>query len=235
MQYTSYVPVYYHAKDLNVRANGFSWHFFNVDHNYMECRGTDVLLPSYTLEQYLGYDKDVLRQIIQNHDSTFRFQVAELHRLYRKQMELMDEIKSRGIFTQLQLQTLESNHILSQSKSNSCKTLLPHATSYLIEDSPDGKMPMLSADDVQNGPYFVAGKFQETTTVNSSLFLTKTSFDGVEAPPFQSKRHDIKFLDLEIPAYPCHGGGKEQFEEESCIARPVIQDSSSSEQNKIFD
>ncbi|XP_073291481.1 uncharacterized protein [Primulina huaijiensis] len=224
MQCTSYVPVYYHVKDLNVCVNGFSWHLFNVDHNYMECRGTDVLLPSYTLEQYLGYDKDVLRQIIQNHDSTFRFQVAELHRLYRKQTELMDEIKSRGIFTQLRLQTLESNLILSQSQSNSCKTLLPHATSYLIEDSSDSKMPTLSADDVQKRPYFVAGKFQESSTVNSSLFLTKTSFNGVKAPPFQSKRRDIKILDLEIPAYPCHDSGKEQFEEESCIARPVIQD-----------
>ncbi|XP_073144906.1 uncharacterized protein [Henckelia pumila] len=224
MQCTSYVPVYYHAKDLNVCANGFSWHIFNGDHNYAEARGTNVLLPSYTLEQYLGYDKDVMRQIIQNHDATFRFQVAELHRLYRKQTELMDEIKSRGIFTQLQLQTLESNHTLSQSQSHSCKTLLPHATSCLIEDSPHVKMPMLSADDVQKRPFFVAGKLHETTTVKSSSFLTKTSFSGIKAPPFQSKRHDIKILDLEIPAYPFHDSGKERFEYESCTAHPVIPD-----------
>ncbi|XP_073024020.1 uncharacterized protein [Primulina eburnea] len=224
MQCTSYVPVYYLAKDRNVCANGFSWHLFNGDHNYVEGQGAKVLLPSYTLEQYLGYDKDVLRQIIQNHDATFRFQVGELHRLYIKQRELMDEIKTRGIFAQLQLQKLESNCPLSPSRSSCCQTLLPHATSCLIEDSQGGKMPFLSAENVQKRPFFVAGKFQETTTVSSSPFLTKANFNGIEATPFRSKIHDIQILDLEIPAYLCHDSGREQVEEESFSARRVISD-----------
>ncbi|KZV56540.1 hypothetical protein F511_16139 [Dorcoceras hygrometricum] len=225
MQCTSYFPVYYHAKDLNVCANGVSWHLFNGDHNYVDGRGTNVLLPPYnTLGQSLGYDKDVLRQIIQTHDATFRFQVAELHRLYRKQKEMMDEIKSRGIFTELQILSLESHHTLSQIQTSSCKTMLPHATNCLVDDFQDGKMPILSAVDVRKRSRFVAGKFQGTTTVYSSQFLTKASTNGVEEPPFQSKRDDINILDLEIPAYPCHDSGKVQFEEESCSARPVIPD-----------
>lgn len=75
MQCTSHIPVYYHARDLNVGASGFSWHPFDSNANYGEERGYNIVMPPCNMDQYLGYDKEVLKQIIQNHDATFRYQV----------------------------------------------------------------------------------------------------------------------------------------------------------------
>ncbi|KAI3452258.1 hypothetical protein Pfo_008923 [Paulownia fortunei] len=56
---------------------------------------------SFTLQicknGYLGYDPEKVRQTILEHESIFRNQLQELHRLYGRQQELMNEIKKRII------------------------------------------------------------------------------------------------------------------------------------------
>ncbi|KAL4366375.1 hypothetical protein GQ457_05G009950 [Hibiscus cannabinus] len=47
------------------------------------------------LKLAMGYDKEQMRQTILKHDSIFRHQLRELHRLYRIQLDLMNEIKSK--------------------------------------------------------------------------------------------------------------------------------------------
>ncbi|KAK4417627.1 hypothetical protein Salat_2175400 [Sesamum alatum] len=46
---------------------------------------------------YLGYDSERVRQTILEHESIFRNQIQELHRLYARQQELMNEIKRREL------------------------------------------------------------------------------------------------------------------------------------------
>ncbi|KAG8379247.1 hypothetical protein BUALT_Bualt07G0068800 [Buddleja alternifolia] len=109
MQCTSYIPVYYNERDIDVGAN------------YGQERGSrsTFSVPQCTIEQYLGYEKEVMRRIIQNHEATFRYQVQELHRLYSRQTVLMDEISVGETFTQhLQLQTSKSNLCSSQARSH---------------------------------------------------------------------------------------------------------------------
>ncbi|XP_011098690.2 uncharacterized protein LOC105177292 isoform X2 [Sesamum indicum] len=52
--------------------------------------------PMYT-NGYLGYDSERVRQTILEHESIFRNQIQELHRLYARQQELMNEIKRREL------------------------------------------------------------------------------------------------------------------------------------------
>ncbi|KAL0343843.1 UNVERIFIED_CONTAM: hypothetical protein Sangu_1271700 [Sesamum angustifolium] len=46
---------------------------------------------------YLGYDSERVRRTILEHESIFRNQIQELHRLYARQQELMNEIKRREL------------------------------------------------------------------------------------------------------------------------------------------
>lgn len=68
MQCSSYLPMHYYA---NVGASGYSWHLY--DSNGEE-RGFNVPMPQS--DQYSGYDMEVMKQIIQNHEATFRYQVC---------------------------------------------------------------------------------------------------------------------------------------------------------------
>lgn len=75
MHCTSYVPVYYHAKSVNVGGSGFSCHPFDNNANCGEERGCKISMPTYNMDGYVGSDKEMLKQIIQNHEATFRNQV----------------------------------------------------------------------------------------------------------------------------------------------------------------
>ncbi|KAK6153444.1 hypothetical protein DH2020_013083 [Rehmannia glutinosa] len=199
MQCTSYGTVYYHARDLNVGASGFSSHLFNGNANYGEESGNDFSLPRYNMEEYLGYDKEVLRQIIQNHETTFRYQVQELHRLYRRQKELMDEMRMREIFAQhLLSKTSESFHSLSHARSDISQAT-SHATSWLLGDRLHSNLSELTAENIQRPPNFSTENFQEHATVYDGPFIRKNSYNEVKFLSSRSKGNENRILDLELP------------------------------------
>lgn len=76
MQCSSYVPVYYHARSVNVGERGFSWHPFDSNANCGDERSYKTAMPSYNMDECVVSDKEVLKQIIQNHEATFRNQVS---------------------------------------------------------------------------------------------------------------------------------------------------------------
>ncbi|CAF2062911.1 hypothetical protein HID58_072840 [Brassica napus] len=47
-------------------------------------------------EAYLGHERDFLKQTMLQHEAVFKNQVHELHRLYRTQKSLMDEVKGNN-------------------------------------------------------------------------------------------------------------------------------------------
>ncbi|KAL7115016.1 hypothetical protein ACP275_04G157700 [Erythranthe tilingii] len=169
------IPVYYYARDLNLGASGFSSHRFDSNTNYGEERVyNNVSLPLSNTNQCLGYDKTMLSQIMQNHESTFRSQVQELHRLYRRQRELMRETRARD----LQSQTSESCNSLSRTTSQ-------HATSWLL------------GYNIRQIPNFVAIKSREHTTF-PSVFVSENSCNEVKFLPSISSTVDEKISGLEL-------------------------------------
>lgn len=86
MQCQSYFPLYSSHYDLNMDNNG-------------GVGPVNGILQSTRYNNYVSSlpVAEFLRQTILTHEATFRDQVQELHRLYRKQKELMGEIKSKGL------------------------------------------------------------------------------------------------------------------------------------------
>ncbi|XP_052195166.1 uncharacterized protein LOC127803155 [Diospyros lotus] len=70
-------------------------------------------LTSPAIDVYLGHDKGQLRQTILKHEYIFRHQLEELHRLYKRQRDLMNEIKRELYQHQIPAEMSQSGLILS--------------------------------------------------------------------------------------------------------------------------
>ncbi|XP_027345028.1 uncharacterized protein LOC113857395 [Abrus precatorius] len=91
------LPGYYSMRDLNEESSSCGWPLFYGDktlvngqyyHNYLSGAAADVCS---------AYDKDVVKQMMLEHEAIFKNQVFELHRLYRIQRDLMDEVKMKDL------------------------------------------------------------------------------------------------------------------------------------------
>ncbi|KAG5536528.1 hypothetical protein RHGRI_024081 [Rhododendron griersonianum] len=95
MQCASFLPGFFSSRDLTVGDNGGAWTLYNTEKILNNVHPHNVFSPLPSIDQFSVYEKEVLRQTILQHESIFRDQVRELHQLYRRQRELMDEIKRR--------------------------------------------------------------------------------------------------------------------------------------------
>ncbi|KAJ6795407.1 Uncharacterized protein M6B38_226570 [Iris pallida] len=194
VQLKSYLPEFCAMRDLNEDADS-SWSQYHGDrasgrHFFGHAQQTGQS------NRYLGCERESIKQTMLAQNATFRNQVCELHRLYNKQKELMDELKKKGPYGYLQADTSLSNSYSSQIPSDGTNKIrhMPHlastSTSY-------NKVPVTLNDDKVPPVNFL----KESCT-RSGLVLT-----GKGAAPEDggimdstSKRHSRKMFDLQLPA-----------------------------------
>lgn len=75
----------------NIRALYDRHKAFNIDHF------NGPFLRKRTIDGYSGYEKEQLKQTILKHEFIFKHQLEELHRIYTRQRDLMNEIKRREL------------------------------------------------------------------------------------------------------------------------------------------
>ncbi|KAK4760434.1 hypothetical protein SAY87_005327 [Trapa incisa] len=98
IQFKSYIPRYCSMSGLNEDANGYSngsIHF--RDGTLQNGQLYNCPQPSAIADLCIGYDKDSVKKKMLEHGAVFKKQVYELHRLYRIQKDLMDEIKRKDL------------------------------------------------------------------------------------------------------------------------------------------
>ncbi|XP_009798047.1 uncharacterized protein [Nicotiana sylvestris] len=88
-----YLPSHYSMRDLSEDSNSSSWPLFYGDKTFTNGQYYNGFVSKTKTDAYPGYNKDVLKQKILEHESIFKNQVVELHRLYRIQRDMMHEIK----------------------------------------------------------------------------------------------------------------------------------------------
>ncbi|KZV23289.1 dentin sialophosphoprotein-like [Dorcoceras hygrometricum] len=213
MNCTRYVRSCYESRDLSKCESGFSSHPFVFDGENEEEQGNVISLLPINMDQHLGYDKVLLSQIMQKHEVTFRHQLQELHRLYRRQRELMDDIKVREMFARhIQFPASQSNNCLSQTRSEVSQT--SHTTSWILGDRLDNKLSVVSTHNRRGPSDFVVEDFQEPTTANPGLLLARNCYNRVKAPSFISKGHEMRILNLRFPEPVYHDAEEmERFDE----------------------
>ncbi|XWS37303.1 hypothetical protein CRYUN_Cryun19dG0031500 [Craigia yunnanensis] len=194
MQHKSHFPGCYTAWDLNLDANCSVWPADNVDRilrNRQYYNGT--LPPSSDLNIF--YNKDLLKQTMLKHEAEFRDQIHELHRLYRRHRELMDEMKKNDLYKHHRsLETLQPNHVLSPKSSNYVQ--MPHNTSTSINvvhcqppisEATGSILPLHSYDGNR-------GQAGLDPTLNESSSKTSEFMES------NCQKFGKKILDLELPA-----------------------------------
>ncbi|CAK9148017.1 unnamed protein product [Ilex paraguariensis] len=157
MQCTSYLHGCYPNNDLNIGANGNRWPPYYGDGTQKSTNLYNDLSPTFTTNQNLWHVKEILSQTILKHEATFRNQVLELHRLYRRQRELMEEIRLREKCEHhLRLQTFQSNLVFPQMPSE-VEQKMWHISSLPWENPAGNCFYALNAENVQAFSSFVAG------------------------------------------------------------------------------
>ncbi|CAI9753836.1 unnamed protein product [Fraxinus pennsylvanica] len=167
-----------------------------------------------------GCDKEVMRRIMLEHEATFRLQVQELHRLYKRQKELMVKIREREFSTQhVQLHTSESCPYLCQVQSDTTHRV-SHTPSWLFGNSSDCKLYSLAEDSFREPPPLVAEK---SVKGGAGPSLTKNSSTELEILSSQNRRYGKTIFDLELPADLYNDTKeREQFEEGNTNEAPDI-------------
>ncbi|CAA2989872.1 Hypothetical predicted protein [Olea europaea subsp. europaea] len=93
----SYLTGYYSMRNPNEDSSFTSWPLFYGDKSLTNGQCYNGFTPRIMKDVYSGYDKNALRQRILEHETIFKNQVNELHRLYGIQRDMMEEIKMKEL------------------------------------------------------------------------------------------------------------------------------------------
>ncbi|XP_021761558.1 uncharacterized protein LOC110726392 [Chenopodium quinoa] len=110
MQCKSYFPVYNSQYDLNVDANGGATPMIIGNGTFRSGHYHDYVPLSPVPPPGQSAYKEMLRRTMVLHEVAFKDQVQELHRLYRRQKELMDEVTNKELYmSHLQIEVQRSS------------------------------------------------------------------------------------------------------------------------------
>ncbi|KAF8408161.1 hypothetical protein HHK36_007303 [Tetracentron sinense] len=212
VQCKSYLSGYYFMRDLNEDANSGSWPLYYEDKTLKSGHYHNGFLPRPALDEYLAYDKEVLKQTMLKHETIFRNQVLELHRLYRIQRDLMDEIKSKELHKHpLPVEKSQSSSFSSQMPSEDAQKTW-HIPSLPLTNSVCSRLSISGADNIQSPLSFIKGKSIQAGPVPSQ---NGGSLKDCELLESKGKKLWRKMFDLQLPADEyIDGEERKQFEEE---------------------
>ncbi|KAA3457699.1 DUF863 domain-containing protein [Gossypium australe] len=208
MQHKSHLPGCYTAWDLNLDANGNIWPTDNdVDRilrNRQYYNGT--LPPSSGSNMF--YNKVLLKQTMLKHEAEFKDQIHELHRLYRRQKELMEEMKKSNLYKHhCSLDSLQANNVLCP-KSPNCVQIPHHSPTSVkivhcqppISETKGSILPLHSYD----------GNSGDTGVKATRIGSSSKASEFMES---NCKMFGKKVLDLELPADEYFDSEEEGFSE----------------------
>ncbi|XP_060184343.1 uncharacterized protein LOC132614023 [Lycium barbarum] len=183
-----YIPAYYSMSYLSEDSNN-RWPLHYGEKIYTKAQYCNGFMSSTTIDADPGYDKDVLKQKILEHEETFKNQVFELHRLYRTQRNMMYEIKRTGLPSSSS--SILGSHLLPKDAWK-C-----HITSFPLANSSYAR-PSISGTEIVNSPLSSAKvNAVQSGQVQKQNGLSSMIFEALEARPSKVRK---KMFDLQLPA-----------------------------------
>ncbi|XVF43186.1 hypothetical protein PTKIN_Ptkin02bG0020300 [Pterospermum kingtungense] len=198
VQSKSYLPGYYSMRDLNEDSNCYSWPLHYEDKTLTNGgQYYNSFYPRATVGAYPGYDKDVLKRTMLEHEAIFKNQVSELHCLYRIQRDLMDEIKMKELQksrTRIE-PSLSSSPLASQITTEEAHKW--HFPSFPMASSVCGR-PSISGVEGSHSPLSsMKGSNIQVSPIPSHNGGNSKDVEVLECRPTKLRR---KMLDLQLPA-----------------------------------
>ncbi|KAF3444815.1 hypothetical protein FNV43_RR14508 [Rhamnella rubrinervis] len=191
-----YLPGYYSMKDLSNSAGYGGWSLHHESKSLKNGQHYDLFLPRPIMNEFDfdGYNKERLRQTIMEHESIFRHQVHELHRLYKIQRDLMNEIKSK--------ERVKKSLPAGTSKSS------PFSYGFASEDEKRScdisKLPSVSSNNGSSTDFIqshynsmIKGKIIQSSSATIQNGVRLKDYESLDS---KSNKHQRRFIDLELPA-----------------------------------
>ncbi|URD94355.1 hypothetical protein MUK42_30479 [Musa troglodytarum] len=136
VQSKSYLPGYHSMQDIKEDAPS-SWSSYYKDKKF-----SDHLYDTYVsrlTNGHLEHDKEMIKRMMLEHEAIFRKQVYELHRLYRRQKDLMTEIRTSGFYgSSIPAEASLSSSFSSQMRSE-CTQKVPQMSHLTVGNTSHGK------------------------------------------------------------------------------------------------
>ncbi|KAA0034455.1 uncharacterized protein E5676_scaffold1932G00040 [Cucumis melo var. makuwa] len=232
VQYESYLPGYHSMRDLNEDSHGCSWPLYYSEKSCQSGQYYNGILPRATSDAYLGCDRDAVKRTMLEHEAIFKNQVRELHRLYIKQRELMNDIKRSEQRHPIPVDiSFSSSPLASQSTPDGArKWHLPNFPLAISSSGPsvpgveDVKSSLSSLKEnnrsdgllpSQNG---TSSKDCEVLESRHSNSRRKTFDLQLPADEYIDSEEGEVFHDEKVPpALGCHSNGSKKFETQSCV------------------
>ncbi|KAK6928147.1 Protein of unknown function DUF863, plant, partial [Dillenia turbinata] len=193
VQCKAYLPGYYSTKDLNDENR---WPLYYEERALGNGEYYDMLFRRPTIDSYLGDNKAQLRQTILKHELIFRQQLHELHRLYKRQRDLMYEIRLKELKSHRTpadpSPSLFSSCIPSEHTRNMC-----HSSEWpLINTGPSRPSPSRTENTLSPLSY-IEGKSIQSTPISAPNGISLKDHESFE---FKCNKLKRRLFDLELPA-----------------------------------
>lgn len=171
---------YHSMRNANEDSNNSSWLFYG-DNTLTNGHYYDALTPRTVTDAYPGHDKDELKQKMIHHEAVFKNQVHELHRLYKRQQDIMEEVKRKDF---------PKYHISIDTSSSS--NLIPSQKPY--EDGNKWQIPLANSPSARPS---IFGVDISNSPLSCSKGNVSKDCEVVECRPSKVRK---KLFDLELPA-----------------------------------
>ncbi|CAL1395046.1 unnamed protein product [Linum trigynum] len=198
VQCESYFPGHFQMRDLSDESNSCSWPLYYGDKTFTNGQYYNGFMPKAITDTYSGYDKDLVKRTMLEHETIFRNQLYELHRLYRIQRDLMDEVKRKETPQKSRVQvdaSLSSSPLASQVTPEDARKW--HIPSFPLGNSVSAR-PSTSAIENINSPLSsVRGSSTYASPFPYKNGSTSKDVEILESRPTKVRR---KMFDLQLPA-----------------------------------
>ncbi|KAL0358128.1 UNVERIFIED_CONTAM: hypothetical protein Scaly_1498500 [Sesamum calycinum] len=193
----SYLPGYYSMRDLNEDSSSSSWPLCYGDKTVTNGQCYNGFVPRNTIDGYPGYDKDALKQKMLEHEAVFKNQVYELHRLYRIQRDMMEEVRRKELQRHRESMEPSSSSSLRGSHVPSEDARKWHMAGFPLLNSGYGRTS-LSGVEIVNSP--MSCTKGTDTGPGKFLFQNGSVSKDSEALDLRPLKVRKKLFDLHLPA-----------------------------------
>ncbi|XP_022887544.1 uncharacterized protein LOC111403322 [Olea europaea var. sylvestris] len=213
----NYLPGYSSMRDLHEDSNSSRWPLFYGDEPLKIGQCYNLFVPRTVTDGSLGYDKNTLKQKMLEHEAIFKNQVYELHRLYRTQRNMMEEIKKNELckhWTVMEPSSSSSTLHGSQMPSNDARK--QQMMGFPLLHSGHGRTSVSGVEIVNSPSSCTNGNNKHTGHYPFHHRCSSKDSEALDSRPSKVRK---KLFDLQLPA--------DQYvdtEDEECIQDGKVPD-----------
>ncbi|KAM1187580.1 hypothetical protein ACFX2J_023487 [Malus domestica] len=196
VQLKMYFPEYCSIQNLSSNVGHGSWSLLHENTNLKNGQQYEVFLTRPVIDGFHGHDKEQLRQTILKHETIFRHQLNELHRLYERQKDLMNEIKSKELLKHQKVAGISQSTFSSSGFPTGDDRKSWHISNLALLDSSYGRQSA-SSTCISQPPRDSIGKTLQNSCVPSQ---SRVGMKDYESSDSRVKKPRRRLFNLELPA-----------------------------------